>query len=146
MDLTNKEEVLDFFDLLCARAESGDHSKFEFIRNTTELKVAKALSKGTRKVAEQFDKASRASFKKYIKAIKANTANVKDLINSTKLRSFGSFYYKEAELYDYMIEEYLLYLGLGHTVAALLGCDRPEEDLFDVIKAMGRCNNEITSE
>lgn len=116
---------------LTARALSGNHSKFEFIRSMDEYKVAKLYGKGVIKIISGYEAAAKDALKRCEANLREGKDSAIDLLNHRDFLRCAKFYRDELNLSERMICEYNDYVLQGHIMDTIMGVYRPEEDLYD---------------
>lgn len=117
-------------DQLIDRAQHGEHSTFEFIRNIESYQVATVFRHAVHKIAKSFDKSAKQLFDQYLK----NTGELKCLIAARQMSDVSEFYVKEAAIADDMLSEYRAYCRKGFVIDQLMGAERDVHDLRDFRK------------
>lgn len=135
--LTPEQINLKTVEALVKRARDKQHSEFEFIRSLTEYKSVLAFKTAVRKIAQKFEKTTKAIYDTYLKNVKGGYTDVKQLLNIQEMERVTEFYKEEAVIAMDMQDEYMAYLRAGHSIDAFLGKYRPEIDLRDFRKPNG---------
>ena len=109
----NKEVNLgNLYQKLLERAESGEHTPFEFICNFDEFLAAQNFKKAIQKVARGFQNSSKEAGKLYLKSVKTETPEVALLFSVKKFRNAGEIYQEEIRIADDMLAEYKAYCAV----------------------------------
>jgi hypothetical protein len=130
-----KEEKEKLFSDLVEAASAGEHTKFEFIRNLTELFVIKQSRRSLEKVVEMFSTLSDEAYRLYCKQVKQGIEDFNLLYAHTQYKNCYKFYEDEYWIATDMANEYWSYVFSGHAIEQLLALkDRKQEDLIDFRK------------
>jgi len=132
----NKEE-LNFNDpvqialSLVKHAQTGEHRKFEFIKNLNELWVAKCLKKTSNKVLSDLKTVTKFTYKAYLELVAQGKDDLRILQEHIMFKEAYEFYKIERKIILDMIFEYRHYLLAGNLISSLLGKERKPEELHD---------------
>ena len=127
-----EDEVITNIDALVNDALKGEHTKFEFIKNTNQLLFAYLCRRDRRKVVDLFKKLQKDFIKEYCKEIKFDLQDYDLVFTIKQLELVIDFYSKEAATLTEMITEYKEYLFSGHIFSSIImGNERADEDLID---------------
>lgn len=132
MDRLTENEELTL--AVVKRAQAGQHSKFDYIRNLNGLRGVARYFNGAARLKNGFKKVSQKVLSDYTKSISNKYTKVDPLITYNNLKVCEKFYEDEQSIAKEMIREYIAYLSSGHLIETLLGFDRPEDDLRDYRK------------
>jgi hypothetical protein len=95
---------------LVKRAESGEHTKFEYIRTWKEYKLRKMNVRALKLLVNNLDRSTKSLFKKYCKQVKLGTADTTTLLVRNVLLHTLKFYKIELDTVLDVIYEYEAYL------------------------------------
>jgi len=131
-DLNNQDE---FFKQLVDKALSGEHSKFEFIRDLNMRKTARLYRNSTKKVAELFDSLVQKLIKQYSEQVLGSIQSVELLLIMKQFEKCRDYYLKEKDIAKDMLSEFRTYLFSGHLFDQyVLAAYRPDYECVDYRK------------
>jgi hypothetical protein len=117
---------------IISRAESGEHSKFNYITSWRVYKTKTLSRKATQLLIHSLDRSANTLFKRYCKAVKGGNGNVMDLLVRNALLRTKKFYEKELAILEDMISEYNAFLIDGNLISQLLLSEiRPISECWD---------------
>lgn len=129
-DINNDE---DFAKELVNKALTGEHTKREYLKNFSELSVARILRAATKQIVLGFNAAAENAFTSYINNLKNNIDNLSLLLTHITYKKCAEYYQKELDLVRDEIDEFYNYAFFsGHFIDIVIcGFDRPDEHLQD---------------
>jgi hypothetical protein len=126
---TNDQKLLA--DLV-KRAETGEHIKFEFIRDWKMYQSRRISYKATKMLVRSLKYSTKSLFKEYCKAVPNESADATKLLVRNVLLKTTKFYERECDILLDMIDEYETYLLYNFNIIfACLGEIRPISELRD---------------
>lgn len=127
----NNEE--DFAKELMDKALTGEHTKREYLRNSSELSVARVLRFATKQIVAGFKAAAKNAFTSYVNNLKNNIDDLSLLLTHITYKKCAEYYQKELDLVRDEIDEFYNYAFFsGHFIDIVIcGFDRPNEHLYD---------------
>lgn len=112
------------------KAESGEHTKFEYIRSWKEYKQRKMNCTALDMLIDSLEHSTRSLLKRYCKAVIKGNADVTTLLVREKLLTTKAFYERELDMITDMIYEYEAYL---------MDCNFLSQFLFYEIRPISEC-------
>lgn len=128
------EEDIELFEQLMQKAIAGEHLQVELIRNYKQLDAMVFYKRAVGKVAKQFNTMAKALYKQYIKELYNERPVLDTIMQFRQLTLSRDYFLKEQQIAEYIIYEYRTYINSGHLIDFILGKDRPDEDMVDMIK------------
>jgi hypothetical protein len=126
------EEQEELYEALTEKALSGEHTAFEFIRNTAEWGVLCKAKSGLNKVIELYELIRRNIYKTYCKQILVGEQDFNLIYALRQIMECKTFYEDELLIIKDMLSEYDAYLGSGHFMQQFLfGMDRETWHMWD---------------
>jgi hypothetical protein len=117
---------------LVKRAETGEHTKFEFIRDIRTYRSRRLNYRATKMLVRSLRYSTKRLLKEYCKAIPDGTADPMKLLARNVLLKTLKFYELECKIILDMIDEYETYLLYGFNIIShYLGEIRPISELRD---------------
>jgi hypothetical protein len=110
------EEQEELFQVLTENALSGDHTKKEFIQNTSEWWLMQDARSGLLKVIALYDSIVGSLYKEYCKQVLQGTADFEMLVALRQFKACVDFYQEEFNQLEDMAKEYRAYLNSGHLI------------------------------
>lgn len=108
-NLDNKKFLADLID----RAQSSEHTKFEYIRDRREYRSRKLNQRALKLLIAGLERSAESLFKKYCKSVERGTADVANLLARNVLLRTKGFYEMELAIVEDMIGEFDAYLLYG---------------------------------
>lgn len=130
-DWMDKPSSKEFFDELVGRAMRGEASKFEFIRDLTTFRTARAYKRGVGKIARLFGKLAEGLVRQCAALVREGAQDVDALLAAKRFEICRDHYAAEAAVAKDMLSEFKAYLRSGHVIRTLLGGYRPDEECVD---------------
>ena len=116
---------------LLSLGESGNHTKFELLRNWQEYRDMRKV-RYARKVALRYlQELSDNQLKNYCKAVSAGASDVCKLFAYTYITKVIAFYAEELRITEDMLDEYETYLLSGNLIDFIFNLQRPSDKLWD---------------
>lgn len=128
--MNNPDDQKIFMDII-KRAESEEHTQFEYIRNWQEYAARKTNQRALRLLVKSLNTSINKLLKKYCKAVRLGNADVTTLLVVNKLTQTKSYYDTELAAIDDMVCEYDAYLMDGKLLFAAFGEIRSDSDCWD---------------
>lgn len=116
---------------LINRAQKGEFSEFQILRNWAEYKAAREIRQALTSINKCLEKSLKKVLKGYCKDIIEGTSKVENIIAYNILKNTHNFYQKELETLNCTIWEYEAYLLAGNYLGAFFGVERTDDDLQD---------------
>lgn len=124
---TNKDLIAE----LVYNTERGQHRQFQYLRNYREYFRARRLKRALALLVSSIKQSLNRQFKNYCKAVTAGETDVIKLLAYCTTVKVLYFYEEELRIVNDMIIEYECYLVNGNLLDFVLGCQRPEDKLWD---------------
>lgn len=117
---------------LIKRAESGDHTKFDYIRSWAEYRSRQINKRATKMLVNSLEHSAASLLKTYCKDITKGTADVTKLFARNILLRAAEFYKLEFAVIEDMISEYEAYLFDGNILEQFIFYEsRPFAECWD---------------
>lgn len=113
------------------RAESGEHTKIEWIRDYKTYRRCKLSLRAVKILISSLEYSAASLLNSYCKEITKGITNFNKLLIRKSLLQTITFYKQEFDILQDMIYEYDAYLMDGNYLMALLGEIRPISELWD---------------
>jgi uncharacterized protein YktA (UPF0223 family) len=132
-NLTEEERL--FKELIVKALDSGEQSKFEFIKNYSEYRAVKICQSSLKKVIKMFDRIAKAIHSEYNELVLCGKDDFNLLCVFRQYLEVKRYYEQELATANDMLDEYDNYTWSGHLVDQyLLFKTRPDTDLVDTRK------------
>lgn len=109
-----QEEQEELYELLTEKALSKDHTSFEYIKNTTEFSVMRQAVSGLESVIKLYECICEELYKAYCDQVLTGSTDFNMLYILRQNQECKTFYKKELEIAQDMIDEYWAYVWSGH--------------------------------
>lgn len=116
---------------LLKRADSGEHSRFEYIRSIKAYFAARTARSAVKKLVANFARSEDKLFKEHCTCVMKGDLSAERLLASVEVGNAALFFQEEYEILDSMIQEYHAYLTAGHLFYSLNFGYREFKDLWD---------------
>ena len=116
---------------LLKRADSGEHSRFEYIRSIKAYFAARTARNAVKKLVSNFARSEYKLFKEHCAYVAKGDLSADRLLASVTVGNAAGFFQEEYEILDSMIQEYHAYLAAGHLFYSLNFGYREFKDLWD---------------
>lgn len=124
---TNKDLTAE----LVYNTERGQHRQFQYLRNYREYSRARRLKRALVLLVSSIKQSLNRQFKNYCKVVTTGETDVIKLLAYCTTVKVLDFYEEELRIVNDMIIEYEYYLVNGNLLDFVLGCQRPEDKLWD---------------
>lgn len=126
------EEQEELYEALTEKALSGEHTKFEYVRNITEWGVLRKAKSGLKKVIELYELIKSSMYKTYCKQVLVGEQDFNLIYSLRQIMECKVFYENELLIVQDMLEEYDAYVGSGHFMdQVLFGRNRETWHMWD---------------
>lgn len=117
---------------IIARAETGKHTKFEYIKSWREYKSRMLNRKATEMLIKGLDRSSETLLNRYCKAVELGQGDITSLLVRETLLKTKSFYDEELTIIEDMISEYIEFLWDGGFISQFIFYEiRPISECWD---------------
>jgi hypothetical protein len=129
--MSNQEDK-ELFAEIIKRAESGEHTKFEYIKSWREYKTRILNYKATEMLIKGRERSTKSLLKRYCKAVGLGQGDITTLLVRKALLDTKRFYDKELTVIADMISEYDAYLLDGNFISQFFFYEtRPISECWD---------------
>lgn len=128
----SKQEDKELLAEIIKRAESGEHTKFEYITSWQEYKTRILNYKATEMLTKGIERSIKSLLKRYCKAVELGQWDITTLLVRKALLDTKSFYDKELAMLADMISEYDAFLCDGNFISQFFFYEtRPISECWD---------------